>query len=83
MAVANQDAAKTLLMKCYLNRGLSLIELLLLLTMLTCSRSLLSVIPFSLVEIFIYVEYFDNFSITNKNSTEAFLHIQHDGSFRQ
>jgi len=72
MSVANQDAAKTLLMKCYLNKGAFInrasptFDDADMQQVITLGNSIINSGSYSYMS-----EYFDNFSVTNKNSTEA------------
>jgi len=72
MAVANQDAAKTLLMKCYLNKGAFVnraaptFDDADLQQVITLGNSIITSAKYSYMS-----EYFANFAVTNKNSTEG------------
>ena len=72
MAVANADASKTLLMKCYLNRGAFInrdsptFDDADMQQVITFGNAIITSGTYSYMS-----EYFDNFSVTNRNSTEA------------
>jgi hypothetical protein len=75
MSVANADAAKTLLMKCYLNRGAfanranPTFDDADMQQVVTLGNSIIGG-PYSYMS-----EYFDNFSVTNSNSTEGIFAV--------
>jgi len=72
MAIANQDACKALLMKCYLNKGAFInraaptFDDADMQQVVTLGSSIISSGLYSYMS-----EYFDNFSVTNQNSTEG------------
>lgn len=74
MTIANADAAKTLLMKCYLNKGAFInpasptFDAGDMQQVISLGNSIINSGAYSYMS-----EYFDNFSVTNKNSTEGIL----------
>ena len=81
MAIANADACKTLLMKCYLNRGAFTNRAAPTFAdadmqqVITLGNSIINSGKYSYMS-----EYFDNFSVTNSNSTECiFAFPNHTG----
>ncbi|TMI94346.1 MAG: RagB/SusD family nutrient uptake outer membrane protein [Bacteroidetes bacterium] len=81
MAIANADACKTLLMKCYLNRGAFTNRAAPTFAdadmqqVITLGNSIINSGKYSYMS-----EYFDNFSVTNSNSTEGiFAFPNHTG----
>ncbi len=74
MAVANKDAARTLLMKCYLNKGAfsnraaPTFDDADMQQVVTLGNTIISSGTYSYMS-----EYFANFAVTNKNSTEGIL----------
>ncbi|HEY0432649.1 MAG TPA: hypothetical protein VGC95_02180, partial [Chitinophagaceae bacterium] len=82
MSVANQDAAKVLLMKAYLNKGAfanranPTFDDADLTQVVTLGNQIISSGNYSYM-----AEYFDNFSVTNSNSTEGiFAYANHTGT---
>jgi len=81
MVIANQDACKTLLMRCYLNRGAfnnraaPTFDDADMQQVVTLGTSVINSGNYSYMS-----EYFDNFSVTNSNSTEGiFAYANHTG----